>query len=448
LLESYDYYQRVLPYKRNIVEVTAKKIDDANVLVTAKIAKDDLEKRVSELAKEAGKQVKVDGFRKGKVPPQVVKNLYGEKLEQDAEGEAVREVIDQGSKELDVKPESILGQPSFKKYEKTDEGIEVEVEISLRPEFEPEGYQEIVPSYDEPTVEDEERDERLKSLIEAQAPFEKIKRKRMLRKDDMAVIDFEGSIDGVVFEGGTAEGFNLRIGSGQFIPGFEDQIIGMKPEEEKVITVTFPEDYHSKDLAGKEAEFKVKVVEIQEKTVPELDDELAAKLLQGEENPSVDLLKEKVTEQIKNEKLSKVYNEELKPKLVEALVTKYDFALPNTIVEQEIDAKVNEKARTMSEEELKAYKENPEKVEELREELRSDAVDSVKATFIVDAVARKEGIDVSDEEVSQAIYYEAMMSGQDPQQVIKYYQENNLLPAVKMGMIEDKLFSKLLGLNQ
>ena len=212
--------------------------------------------------------------------------------------------------------------------------------------------------------------------------------------------------------------------------------------------MTFPEDYHSKELAGKEAEFKVKLVEIQEKTVPELDDELAAKLLQGEENPSVDLLKEKVTEQIKNEKLSKVYNEELKPKLVEALVAKYEFALPNTIVEQEIDAKVNEKARGMSEDEIKELKENPEKIEALREELRGDAVDSVKATFIVDAIARKEGIDVSDDEVSQAIYYEAMMSGQDPQQVIKYYQENNLLPAVKMGMIEDKLFSKLLGLNQ
>jgi len=428
--------------------VTAKKIDDANVLVAAKIAKDDIEKRINKLAKEAGKQVKVDGFRKGKVPANVVKNLYGEKLEQDAEGEAVREVLDQGSKELGVKPESILGQPNFKKYDKTDEGIEVEIELSLRPEFDPEGYSEVVPSYEEPEVNEEEREERLKSLIEAQTPFEKIKRKRMLRKEDMAVIDFEGSIDGVVFEGGTAEGFNLRVGSGQFIPGFEDQIIGMKPEEERVITVTFPEDYNSKELAGKEAEFKVKLVEIQEKTVPELDDELAAKILQGEENPSVDLLKEKVTEQIKNEKLSKVYNEELKPKLVEALVEKYEFALPNTIVEQEIDAKVNEKARSMSEEELNELKENPEKIEALREELRGDAVDSVKATFIVDAIARKEGIDVADDEVSQAIYYEAMMSGQDPQQVIKYYQENNLLPAVKMGMIEDKLFSKLLGLNQ
>ena len=430
------------------MEITAKKIDDANVSIEAKIAKEHIEEKVDKLAKEAGKSVKVDGFRKGKVPARVVKNLYGEKLQQDAESEALREALEQGNKELDIKAESILGEPIFKKFEKTDEGIEVEMEISLRPEFEPEGYEEIVPAYEEPKVEEEEREERLKSLIEAQAPFEKIAEERALQKDDMAVIDFEGSIDGVVFEGGTAEGFNLRVGSGQFIPGFEEQIIGMMPGEEKVITVSFPEDYNAKDLAGKEAEFKVKLVEIQEKTIPELDDELAAKLLQGEENPSVDLVKEKVIEQIRNEKLSKLYNEELKPKLVAALVEKFDFALPNTIVEQEIDAKVNEKARSMSEEELKEYKENAEKLEELRNELRADAIDSVKATFIVDAVARKEGVEVSDQEVSQAIYYEAMMSGQDPQQVIKYYQENNLLPAVKMGMIEDKLFSKLLGLDK
>ncbi len=134
--------------------------------------------------------------------------------------------------------------------------------------------------------------------------------------------------------------------------------------------------------------------------------------------------------------------------MVAALVEKFDFALPNNIVEQEIDAKVNAKAQTMSEEELSTYKDNVEKVETLREELRGDAVDSVKATFIVDAIARKEGIEIKDEEVTQAIYYEAMMSGQDAQQVIKHYQDNNLLPAVKMGMIEDKLFSKLLGINQ
>ena len=263
----------------------------------------------------------------------------------------------------------------------------------------------------------------------------------------MVVIDFEGFVDGVAFEGGKAEKFNLKIGSGQFIPGFEEQIIGMKYDEEKTITVTFPEEYQSKELAGKEAEFKVTLHEIQEQVPAELNDELAQKLLQ-DDKATLDTLKEKLKEQIVNEKVSKVYNEELKPQLIEALVENFDFALPNNIVEQEIDAKINAKAREMSEDELNEFKENPEKVEALRDEVREEAENSVKATFIVDALAKKEAVNVDDQEVSQAIYYEAMMSGQDPQQVIKYYQENNLLPAVKMGMIEDKLFGKLLGLDQ
>jgi len=430
------------------VKVTVKKIDEANVLVSGTIDNKAIEENIDKLAKQAGKEMKIDGFRKGKVPAYVVKKLHGEKLAQDAEGEVLRELMDAGMKEAGIKTEDMLGQPTFKKYEKRDNGIEVELEISIRPTFEAEGYTDVVPAFDKPEVSDKEVEEKLAEIAKQQAPFEKIKEDRAVEDGDMTLIDFEGFIDGVAFEGGKAEKFNLKIGSNQFIPGFEEQIIGMNHDEEKTITVTFPEEHPSADLAGKEAEFKVKLHEIQEQMTPEIDDELAKKLLPGEENATVEMLKEKVKEQIVSEAVSKLYNEELKPKLMEALVEKFDFALPNNIVEQEIDAKVNQKAQTMSEEELKEYKDNVDKVEELRNEVREEAKSSVKATFIVDSLAKKEEISVDDQEVTRAIYYEAMMSGQDPQQVIKYYQENNLLPAVKMGMIEDKLFSKLLGLDK
>ena len=430
------------------MEITTKRLDDANVLISATIPKSEVESQINKLASEASKQMKVDGFRKGKVPTHVVKKMHGEKLEQDAEGDLLKDVLDAGTKELELAPESILGQPTFKKFDKNDNGIDVEVELSTRPEFEVEGYNELAPSFDMPTVDEDETTERLESLVEAQAPLEKISEDRAVVDGDTILMDFVGSIDGVEFDGGSAEGFSLKIGSGQFIPGFEEQLIGKSMNEESTITVTFPTDYHSDELAGKESSFKVTIKEIQEKITPELNDELASKMLQGEENPTVELLKEKVAEQIKSEKVSKIYNDDLKPKMVEALVNHFTFALPNNIVEQEIDAKVNAKAQEMSEDELAEYKDNNEKIETLRESLRGDAEDSVKATFIVDAVARKEGIVVSDDEVSQALYYEAMMSGQNPQDIIKHYQENNLLPAVKMGMIEDKLFSKILGLDK
>ncbi len=430
------------------MKVTTKKIDDANVLVSGTLDGETINKTIDKLAKEAAKQIKVDGFRPGKVPVHVVKQMHGEKLAQDAEGEALRELIDAGIKEAGIDAADMIGQPTFKKYDKKEDGsIEVEVEISTRPNPELEGYMDVVPKFEKPKADPKEVEAKLEELAKENAPYEKLKRKRMLREGDLAVIDFEGFVDGEPFEGGKAENFELKIGSGQFIPGFEEQLIGMKYDEEKTIDVKFPDEYPAKELAGKDTQFKVKLHEIKAPAEPKVDDALAQKLL-NDENATVETLKEKVEAQVETAALSKLYNEEIKPKLVEALVEKYDFALPNNIVEQEIDAKINAKAREMSEEELKEYQENPEKVEELRESVREDAQKSVKATFIVDALAKKEGIDVEDQEVSQAIYYEAMMSGQDPQQVIKYYQENNLLPAIKMGMIEDKLFGKMLGLEE
>ncbi len=429
------------------MKVTVKKIDEANVIVSGVLDSKVIEENVDKLAKQAGKEMKVDGFRQGKVPAHVVKKLHGDKLTQDAESEALRDLIDEGTKEANIHSADIIGQPSFKKYEKTDKGIEVEVEISTRPVFELDGYMDIVPGFEKPQVNPLEVMGKLEEMAKEQAAYTKIKRKRAVKDGDMTVIDFEGFVDNVAFDGGKAEKFNLKIGSGQFIPGFEDQVIGMKYEEEKDIVVTFPKEYQSEDLAGKEATFKVKLHEIQEQAEAEVDDALAQKLL-NDETATLDVLTKKVEAQIETAALSKIYNEDLKPKLVEALVEKFDFALPNNIVEQEIDAKVNAKAQEMNEDDLAKVKDNEEEINKLRDSVKEEAIASVKATFIVDALAKKEEINVEDQEVSQAIYYEAMMSGQDPQQVISYYQENNLLPAVKMGMIEDKLFGKMLGLEK
>jgi len=429
------------------VKVTVNKVDDANIIVSGTLDAAAIDANVEKLAKQAAKEIKVDGFRAGKVPVSVVKQMHGDKLAQDAEGEAVRELIDVGLAEAKIDAADMIGQPGFKKYEKTDAGIEVEIEISTRPVFELKDYMDVVPTFEKPTADEKDVTAKLEEIATQQAPFTKIKRKRMVKDGDMTLIDFDGYIDGKAFDGGKAEKFNLKIGSGQFIPGFEEQIIGMKYDEQKDVVVTFPKEYGSKELAGKEATFKVTLHEIQEQAAVEPDDAFAQKVL-SDDKATLETLKEKLADQIVSEALSKVYNEELKPKLVEALVNKFNFALPNNIVEQEIDAKVNAKAQTMDEAELKTYQEDIKKLEELRNSVRAEAEESVKATFIVDALAKKEGIEVDDQEVTSALYYQAMMSGQDAQEVIKYYQENNLLPAIKMGLIEDKLFGKMLGLDK
>ena len=430
------------------MNITATKTDTANVLVVAKIESTDIEKNITKAAKQLAKTANVDGFRKGKVPVAVIKRMYAEQLAQDAESQAVQEIVESAKKELGINQADIISDPTFKKYEKVEDGIDVELVISLRPTIEAEGYEKLAPSYDEPTVEESEIEERLKTLLDNNAPFKKIKEERALENNDQATFDFVGKIDGEEFEGGKAENFELVIGSGQFIPGFEEQMVGLNKGETKDLTVKFPEDYQSADLAGKEAVFTVTINEIKAKSSAELDEAMVKRLIPGDDNATADTVKEKIAEQVKSEKVSKLYNETLKPQLIEALVAEYNFDLPQNIVDQEIDAQINNKAREMTEEELAEYKDNDAKIDELRESVKEDAIRSVKATFLVDALAKKEKIEVNDQEVSQTIYYEAMMSGQDPQQVIEYYQNNNLLPAVKMGMIEDKLFAKIIGINQ
>jgi trigger factor len=373
--------------------------------------------------------------------------MHGEQLEQDAESEAVREMLDAALAQADIKADELLGDPTFKKYEKIEGGIEVEVEISTKPSIDLGDYKKLVPAYERPTASDEEVAKRVETLAEQAAPLESITEDRALENGDTAQFDFEGFLDGEPFEGGKADDFELEIGTNQFIAGFEEQMLGMKKGEQKRIEVTFPEDYQAENLKGKKTEFDINLKDIKTKGTPELNDDLAKKIT-NQDDATVDSLKERTAEQIVTEEISKAYNDELKPKLLEALVAGYEFDLPRNILEQEIDNLLNQKAQTMTPDEIKEVQENSEKLQELRESVRDDAINSVKATFIVDAIAKEEKVAVSDEEVYQALYYEAMMGGQKPEEVVDYYKKNNLIPAIKMGMIEDKLFGQLLELDK
>jgi len=429
------------------VNVTTQKINEANVLASAVIDQADIDAKIDTLAAQTGKQIKVDGFRQGKVPAHVVKKLYGEKLAEDAEGEAIRDMLNQAYADAGIKATDVLGDPMFKKYEKGDGKIDVEIQLCLRPTVTAEEYRNAVPAYDEPEVTEEQIQERIDTLTAQTAPLEELSESRPLVKGDVAVFDFEGFLDGEPFEGGKADNYELEIGSNQFIPGFEEGMEGMNIGEEKRITVTFPADYQAENLKGKEAEFAVKLHAIKVKGAVTLDDKLAQEITK-DDKATVESFTEGVKEQLKAENFSKLYNEELKPKITEALVSAIDFDLPENIVEQEIDNLVNQKAQSMTREEIEAIQGDEAKLNALRDEVRDDATTSVKATFIIDALATKEKISVSDDEVNQTLYYEALMAGQNPEELIEYYKKNNLLPAVKMSMLEDKLYSRLLDLDK
>ena len=427
------------------MEIKSNKINGANAQIEATISMDEVNANIEKIAKQLSKTANVQGFRKGKVPVAIIKKQYGEKLVEDAEAEALREVLAKGLEELNIDNASLIGEPTISKFDKSDDKIEVAVKVAMRPQIDLNNVKSLVPDFKKPEVTDEEVEERIKAIAENQAPLVEIQEERVTQDGDVVVIDFEGFIGGEAFEGGAAENFELKLGSGQFIPGFEDQLIGVKRDEEVTVNVTFPENYGSDTLAGKDAEFKVKVNGVKVKDEVAIDDELAKKLLPGEEDATLEKLKEEVKKALEQEKLAKLYNEELKPKLLENLVENIDFDLPEFVVDQEIDMAVNKKASQMSEDEIKELRENPEKLEELRESFRDEAEKSVKATFIIDALAQELGIKVGEQEVMQTIYYEAMQMGQDPQKAYEQYKEAGYLPAIQMSMVEDKVLTTLLN---
>ncbi len=426
------------------MNIKTEKIDSANCSISATISKEYIEQKENALASTAARDMKIDGFRKGKVPAHVVKARYGDKLAEDAKNEAVREVYEKGVEDLKIEQSAIIGEPNVKKFDEKDGSIEMEIVLSTRPEFKLEGYKELVPEIKKPKATKKEVDEKIEEMKKASAKLEKVEDKRALKSGDFALIDFEGFVDDESFAGGKAEAYNLEIGSKSFIEGFEEQLIGMMADENREITVTFPKEYNNKDLAGKEAMFKVVLLEIQEKVIPaDIDIETLKEMLPNEEAPTKELLETKVKEQIVAEKLSKIYQEETKPKFVEALIEKFDIDLPLNIVEQEMDMAFRNAFSTFDEDEVKKYSTDAEAAKEKREEYRSDSSDSVKLTFIVDELAKAEEVIVDDQEVMQTIYFEALQAGQDPQAYIKQYEEQGLLPAVKMALIEDRLFHKL-----
>ncbi|MBN2782797.1 MAG: trigger factor, partial [Campylobacterales bacterium] len=383
------------------MEIKSNKINGANAEIEATISKKVIDANVEKIVKQLSKTANVQGFRKGKVPAAIIKKQYGDKIVQDAEAEALRAVLSTGLDEMKIENSSIIGEPNIVKFDKSDDKIDVTVKIAMRPSIDLGDYASLVKDFAKPEVSDAEVEERITKIAENQAELVEVGEDRALVSGDIANINFEGFVDGEAFAGGKAENFDLTLGSGQFIPGFEDQLVGAKKGDDVEVKVTFPAEYQAKDLAGKESVFKVTVNSIKAKAAVEINDDLAKKLLGNQEDASLESLKTQVKEVIENEKLSKLYNEDLKPALLETYVNEINFDLPEFVVDQEIDMAVNKKAASLSEDEIKELRENADKLEEFRNTFREDAEKSVKATFIIDQLAQAENVKVSEQEVMQ-----------------------------------------------
>lgn len=423
--------------------MNTERINEANAKASGKIAIEVINKHIDALANKYAKTLKLDGFRKGKVPVSIVKTRYKDNLLEESRQQSVNEFFAEAIKALGINEKDVIGQPLISKFEADENGIDIELKIGITPIFNVDNAIECMPKFKLEEITDKQVDERLDQLAKNRAPIIPSKAKK-LKSGHIAHIDFEGFLDNKAFDGGKAEKFDLTIGSNQFIPGFEDALVGMNVGEEKTIDVTFPKDYQVPNLAGKDVQFKVKLHEIKQKDEITIDDSFAKAILGDKEENTLATLKEQIKKDLETESKMKLYNEKLKEEALDNIAKQYNFDLPENILEQEMNVLFNNELANMKQEELEELRNNHEKGKALRESQREKAQTSVKVTFIVDKLAKQEKINVDDNEVFQTLYYEAMMSGQNPQEIIEHYRKNNLLPAVKMAIIEDRVITHLL----
>ena len=346
------------------------------------------------------KQAKIDGFRPGKAPYDIYVKKFGvESLFLDAADMVVEDAYLKAIEEDKLIP---VCEPEVNIKEVDDKKIEFVFTIITKPELTIKKYKNLKIKKEDASVSEEEIDEEIKHLLEHYAELE-IKDGKV-ENGDTVIIDYEGFVDGVAFEGGKAENYSLEIGSGSFIPGFEDQLIGMEKESEKEIEVTFPADYHADNLKGKKATFKVKVHEIKTRKQRELNEEFFEDL--GMEGvTSVETLRSSIKEHLETHKKNDVENKFVED-LMDAISKNTDVEIPDKMVEEEVDrllkrAEENLKYQGIS---LDLYYQFTRTTEaDLRNQLESEAFKNVLYRLILEEIIKLENIKVTDEEIEEEL---------------------------------------------
>ncbi|MGG1027860.1 trigger factor [Bacillus subtilis] len=366
-------------------------------VLTVEVDAETFKTALDDAFKKVVKQVSIPGFRKGKIPRGLFEQRFGvEALYQDALDILLPVEYPKAVEEAGIEP---VDRPEIdvEKIEK-GESLIFTAKVTVKPEVKLGEYKGLGIEKDDTTVTDEDVQNELKALQERQAELV-VKEEGAVEEGNTVVLDFEGFVDGEAFEGGKAENYSLEVGSGSFIPGFEDQLVGLEAGAEKDVEVTFPEEYHAEDLAGKPAVFKVKIHEIKAKELPELDDEFAKDI-----DEEVETLAE-LTEKTKK-RLEEAKENEADAKLREELVLKVsenaEIDVPQAMVDTELDRMLKEFEQRLQMQgmNLELYTQFSGQDEAaLKEQMKEDAEKRVKSNLTLEAIAKAENLEVSDEEV-------------------------------------------------
>ena len=359
------------------------------------------------------KDAKVDGFRKGHVPADVLEK----KFKKEIEGEILNHIIsEEYRKAVEENNLSPIADIKLEKYEDNEDNVEVVFTIPVLPEITLGDYKSVKVEKEALDVNDEKVNAEIEIMRSNAGKLKEVADDEAAKDKDVANINFEGFVDGEAFDGGKAEGFDLTLGSKSFIDTFEDQIIGHKKGDEFDVNVTFPEEYHAENLKGKPAVFKVKVNSIKRKEEAELNEDLAKEL--GYD--SVEDLKAKTKENLIKREETRIENE-YKGKVVDAVVEGVNFEIPEAIVEREIQFQINRFAQQLQMQgmSLNQYFEmTGQNIEKMRESIKESAEKSVKRDLVLNEIAKVEKVEATEEEVNTELDRTALMYGMDREGLI------------------------------
>lgn len=421
------------------MEAKIENITKVKVKLTIDLTEAELKPHIEKVYKELSKNLKIKGFRPGKAPQFIVEKEVGQDKYY---AEVLDSVLPDAYYKILTKEKLVtVSRPEIKvtKFAPTG-GLTFEAEVEVLPDFELPDYKKVKVSKNEVKVTNKEIEEELKGLQDRYAEFKEVSRKA--RQEDKAEISFKGTRGGAPVEGASGEKYPIIIGKGMFVPGFEENLVGMSKGEEKTFDVTFPADYHQKGLQNQKVTFKVNVLSISEKVLPELNDEFAKKFGIFK---NVEELKKSVEENI-----SEVKNLEEKRRLEEEIMTRIGnmvkFELPEALVHQEIH-----KMLEMAENNLKAsgitmdkYLEMTKKTQEmLEEEMEPDAEKRVKYGLILSKISETENIQATDKEIQQEKADILARAGENKEQVAERLKDHEVEHQIVNGIISKKTIEKL-----
>ena len=381
----------------NVKSVVENK-EKFEVELTIEVGQEEFEAGLDKAYRKNRGSISVPGFRKGKAPRKVIEGMYGAGVFYE---DAIEEIYPQACMQaIEEKGLDSVAPPRVEITDLGKEGFTFKAIVTVRPVITLKQYKGLEADKVLPTVTDAAVDNELKQYVDRATQLEPVD--RAAEMGDSMVMDYEGVKDGVPFEGGSAKGYELALGSHTFIPGFEEQVVGMKAGEEKTIDLTFPEDYHAKDLAGQPVQFKVKCVEVKEKKVPAIDDEFAKDVSEFE---TLAEFKEDLKQKIVDRNMAQS-EAKFRQALLAQLCEQVDIDLPEAMVETQIDRLMDSYASRLEQQgiSLELYLQYMQmSTDKLREDLKEAAVTQIKQQLALDAVVAAEEIVVSDEDVEEEV---------------------------------------------